>query len=102
MSTEFTASAASLAYLPPLTPNPPEGIFPTFFLGGFECSTFIWKDRQRKDYIRETAHDRHLEADYERVQALGFGVVREAIRWPVVDGGGGFYDWSTVDPVVSA
>jgi beta-glucosidase/6-phospho-beta-glucosidase/beta-galactosidase len=31
---------------------------------------------------------------------LGVGVVREAIRWPFVDLGGGRYDWSTVDAVL--
>jgi len=75
------------------------GIFPTFFLTGFECSTFVWKDRQRKDYVTLTAHDRYLEADYERMMDLGIGVVREAIRWPVVDCGGR-YDWRTVDPLL--
>jgi beta-glucosidase/6-phospho-beta-glucosidase/beta-galactosidase len=77
-----------------------EGIFHTFFMAGFECSTFIWKDRQRKDMVSVTGHDRHLEADYERVRDLGIGVVREAIRWPLVDKGRGKYDWSTVKPVV--
>ena len=36
------------------------GIFPTFFLSGFECSTFIWKDGIRKDYVQITGHDRYL------------------------------------------
>ena len=30
------------------------GIFPTFFLSGFECSTFIWKDVGRRDLVAET------------------------------------------------
>jgi beta-glucosidase/6-phospho-beta-glucosidase/beta-galactosidase len=78
------------------------GIFPTFFMAGFECSTFVWKDSQRKDYVALTGHDRHLEQDYERIEDLGIGVVREAIRWPLVDRGGGRYDWSTVDPLLEA
>ena len=45
------------------------GIFPTFFFAGFECSTFVWKDRQRKDFVTLTGHDRHLDQDYERVEA---------------------------------
>ena len=40
------------------------GLFPTFFMAGFECSTFRWKDGERKDYVSITGHDRHLEADY--------------------------------------
>jgi beta-glucosidase/6-phospho-beta-glucosidase/beta-galactosidase len=71
-------------------------------MAGFECSTFIWKDRERKDYVALTGHDRYLEEDYRRVEELGIGVVREAIRWPFVDRGGGRYDWSSVDPVLKA
>lgn len=77
-------------------------LFPTFFMAGFECSTFIWKDGGRKDYVTITGHDRHLKSDYDAVMDLGIGVVREAIRWPVVDRGNGKYDWSTVDPVIEA
>ena len=79
-----------------------EAIFPTFFMTGFECSTFVWQDRQRKDYVIATGHDRHLQADYEAAMDLGIGVVREAIRWPVVDLGHGRYDWSSVKGVQDA
>lgn len=87
---------------PQQPPNtlPDEGIFTTFFMAGFECSTFIWKDGQRKDYVALTGHDRHLRQDYSRVMDLGIGVVREAIRWPLVDQGDGRYDWSSVEPVL--
>jgi beta-glucosidase/6-phospho-beta-glucosidase/beta-galactosidase len=77
-------------------------IFPTFFMAGFECSTFIWKDGQRKDYVAITGHDRHLKQDYERVMDLGIGVVREAIRWPMVDLGHGRFDWTSVDVAIEA
>ena len=77
-------------------------IFPTFFMSGFECSTFLWKDRERKDYVAATGHDQHLAADYEAAMDLGIGVVREAIRWPMVDLGGGHYDWSSVRAVQDA
>lgn len=78
------------------------GIFPTFFMAGFECSTFLWKDGQRKDYIRLTGHDRHLPRDYDRLMDLGITVVREAVPWPFVDCGDGRYDWSRIDPIVEA
>ena len=77
-------------------------IFPTFFMAGFECSTFIWKDGKRKDYVAITGHDQHLQEDYDRVMDLGMGVVREAIRWPMVDKGGGKYDWTRVDRMIEA
>ena len=77
-------------------------IFPTFFMTGFECSTFVWKDHQRKDYVAATGHDRHLNNDFAAAMDLGIGVVREAIRWPVVDLGGGRYDWSSVEAAQAA
>lgn len=78
------------------------GIFSSFFMAGFECSTFIWKDGERKDYVALTGHDRHLRQDYRRVMDLGIGAVREAVRWPMVDRGNGQYDWSTLEPVLRA
>jgi hypothetical protein len=83
-------------------PAPGEGIFPTFFFAGFECSTFVWRDGQRKDYVSLTGHDKHVRRDYEALKDLGIGTVREAIRWPFVDQGGGKYDWSGVQPFVDA
>jgi beta-glucosidase/6-phospho-beta-glucosidase/beta-galactosidase len=80
--------------------RPDEGLFHSFFMAGFECSTFVWKDGERKDFVAVTGHDRHLERDYARLKELGIGVARESIRWPLVDKGGGRYDWSTVEPVV--
>ena len=83
-------------------PESQRSAFPTFFMGGFECSTFVWKDRERKDYVVATGHDRHLKADFAAAMDLGIGVVREAIRWPVVDRGNGEYDWSGVKAVQDA
>jgi beta-glucosidase/6-phospho-beta-glucosidase/beta-galactosidase len=73
-----------------------EAIFPTFFMAGFECSTFLWKDGRRKDFVAATGHDRHMEADLAAAMDLGIGVIREAVRWPRVDLGNGNYDWSSV------
>jgi beta-glucosidase/6-phospho-beta-glucosidase/beta-galactosidase len=79
-----------------------DAIFPTFFMAGFECSTFIWKDRERKDYVAATGHDRHLKGDLAAAMDLGIGAIREAIRWPEVDLGEGRYDWSSVEAVQDA
>lgn len=83
-------------------PQSDAAIFPTFFMAGFECSTFVWKDRERKDYVAATGHDQHLKSDFDGAMDLGIGVVREAIRWPHVDLGGGRYDWSSVKAVQDA
>lgn len=79
-----------------------DGIFPTFFLSGFECSTFIWKDQGRRDLCRETQHLSHADEDYRMLRSLGIAVAREGIPWPLVDKGGGIYDFSCIDPFLAA
>jgi hypothetical protein len=78
-----------------------EGIFPTYFLSGFECWTFRWKDRQRRDLIAETRHREHAAEDYAQLRSLGIAVSREGIPWPMVDRGGE-YDFSPIDPMLDA
>ena len=77
------------------------GIFPTFFLSGFECSTFMWKDQGRRNLVAETQHDKCVHEDYKRLRELGIAVSREGILWPLVDKNGK-YDFSTIDPMIEA
>jgi beta-glucosidase/6-phospho-beta-glucosidase/beta-galactosidase len=79
-----------------------EGIFPTFFLSGFECSTFIWKDQGRRDLCAETQHLSHADEDYRMLRSLGIAAAREGIPWPMVDKGAGTYDFSCIDPFLQA
>ena len=79
-----------------------DGIFPTFFLSGFECSTFDWKDRGRRDIAEELQHYAHADEDYALLASLGIGVAREGIPWPFVDKGDGEYDFSRIDPFLDA
>lgn len=76
------------------------GIFPTFFLSGFECSTFHWQGR-RRNLAAETQHDTHAEEDYRILHDLGIAVAREGIPWPLVDRAGQ-YDFSSLDPLIAA
>src|SRR5215212_3280249 len=84
-----------------LTMTSKAGIFPTFFISGFECSTFMWKDKKRRDLAVETQHRENAAADYEMLHSLGIAVAREGVPWPLVDHGG-TYDFSTVDPLIDA
>jgi beta-glucosidase/6-phospho-beta-glucosidase/beta-galactosidase len=79
-----------------------EGIFPTFFLSGFECSTFIWKDSGRRDLADETQHYSHADEDYAFLPSLGIAVAREGIPWPLIDRGNGDYDFSCIDGFLAA
>lgn len=77
------------------------GIFPTFFLSGFECSTFLWQDKGRRDLVAETLHREHASEDYRILRSLGIAVSREGVPWPLVDSGGE-YDFSLIDPLIEA
>jgi beta-glucosidase/6-phospho-beta-glucosidase/beta-galactosidase len=78
-----------------------ESIFPTFFLSGFECSTFVWKEEGRRDLCEETQHLGHADEDYRMLRSLGIAVAREGIPWPLVDKGG-TYDFTYIDPFLEA
>jgi beta-glucosidase/6-phospho-beta-glucosidase/beta-galactosidase len=77
------------------------GIFPTFFLSGFECSTFLWKEGRRRDLVNETQHREHALDDYRMLRGLGIAVAREGIPWPMVEQQDG-YDFSLIDPMIAA
>jgi beta-glucosidase/6-phospho-beta-glucosidase/beta-galactosidase len=78
------------------------GLFPSFFLSGFECSTFDWKSDGRRDLTRELQHDRHADEDYAMFRPLGIATAREGIPWSFVDKGNGVYDFSCLDPFLDA
>ena len=79
------------------------GIFPTFFLSGFECSTFLWgKEKKRRDLNAELQHYEHSDEDYAMFAPLGIAVAREGIPWPLVDRGNGDYDFSPIDDFLAA
>jgi beta-glucosidase/6-phospho-beta-glucosidase/beta-galactosidase len=77
-------------------------IFPTFFLSGFECSTFVWKDQGRRDLAAETRHREHAQEDYAFLRHLGIGVAREGAPWPLIHRGRGRYDFAPIEPLIEA
>jgi hypothetical protein len=77
-------------------------LFSSYFLGGFECTTGFNRDGDWIDLIDETGHLRHAGGDYRRLSAVGIRAVREGIRWPLVDKGRGFFDFSSVESLVRA
>jgi beta-glucosidase/6-phospho-beta-glucosidase/beta-galactosidase len=77
------------------------GIFPTFFMSGFECSSFCWKEQGRRNLALETRHHEKADEDYAFLASVGIGVAREGICWPEVDSGKG-YDFSSVDAYLEA
>ncbi len=73
-----------------------------FFGGGFECSTFRRRSGLRLDLIASTAHDRFAQLDYERLARQRLKWAREGVRWHLVEGVPGRYDFSSVLPIVRA
>jgi hypothetical protein len=78
-------------------------LFPSFFVGGFECSTHLrHSDRKRLDLARSTKHERFVREDYERLHEVGISTARDGVPWYRVDSGGAAYDWSDVVPMIRA
>jgi hypothetical protein len=54
-------------------------MFPTFFLAGFECSSFVWRDVGRRDLSAELQHYEHADQDYAMLGRIEIAVAREGI-----------------------
>lgn len=76
--------------------------FESFFMGGFECSSHRRRDGVRLDLIRATAHDKHVLRDYRQLKDLGFGTIRDGLRWHLVGRNPDKYDWSSWLPMLDA
>lgn len=81
---------------------PGQKILKTFFGGGFECSTHKRRSGQRLDLVAATKHDRFAHLDYRRLREQGLRVAREGVRWHLVEGSPGKYDFCSVLPIVQA
>ncbi len=80
-----------------------KGLFQSFFMGGFECSTHRRHiDGKRLDMIAATAHDRFVVEDYERLRTFGMTVARDGIRWHLIEKTPYNYDFSSVLPMIRA
>lgn len=77
-------------------------MFKTFFLGGYESTTAYNRECEWIDLIDDTWHHVHAREDYALLRGVDIGAARDAIRWPLVDLGGGRYDFSSVDPLIEA
>jgi hypothetical protein len=77
-------------------------MFKSFFFAGFECATGYNARGEWIDQVAATHHDKHADKDYGRLREVGIFAAREAIRWPLVDRGGGRYDFSSAEPFFEA
>lgn len=77
-------------------------LFPSFFSGGFECSTFKRRSGQRMDFIDATRHDHFARQDYLRLKQQGIRLAREGVRWHLIEKRPGHYDFSSVERLARA
>lgn len=79
-----------------------KGLFESFFLGGFECSTHRLKSGRRLDEIDATRHDQFAIDDYSRLQSQGIRTARDGLRWHLIERTPQEYDFSSLLPMVRA
>lgn len=77
-------------------------IFNSFFMGGFESACHRRRDGVQIDVQAATHHDLHCAEDYQLLQTAGMRVVRDALRWHVIESSPQHYDWSSFLPLLRA
>lgn len=88
-------------------PAGPSGLFRSFLMGGFECSSHRLRPRdgetigRRLDMIAAIEHDRFAAQDYRQLGGLGIRTVRDGFRWHLIDKDGRF-DWASIMPMLDA
>lgn len=80
----------------------PESPFDSFFMGGFDCATQRRRDGARVDSLIWQKHDRYAATDYPAMRAHGLMTARDGLRWHLIEGRRGEYDWSSWRPMLRA
>jgi beta-glucosidase/6-phospho-beta-glucosidase/beta-galactosidase len=78
------------------------GLFKSFFLGGFECSTHRLHSGRRLDVVHSTRHDELAANDYRLLQQFGIKTARDALRWHLIEQTPGTYDFSSATAMLRA
>ena len=74
-----------------------KGIFNSYLMGGFECSTHRMHRGKRLDMVAATRHDELAEADYERLLSIGMKTARDGARWHLIEPEPYKYDFSSLE-----
>ena len=90
-----------MANLVPAGASRPKPLFPSFFLGGFECSSPLNFDRRRVDELVLTGHDSQVRDDYRLLNRAGIFAARDGVRWNLVDDNGRL-DFASAIPFLEA
>jgi len=79
-----------------------EALFPSFFMGGFECASHQLLLGPRLDLTAATRHDQFVIKDYQRLHEHGIYVARDGIRWHLIEPSPYRYDFSSALPMLRA
>src|SRR5436190_22577954 len=85
-----------------MQPSAAMGLFRSFFVGGFECSTHRLRSGKRLDLIRSTRHDEFAAADYRLLQRHGILTARDGLRWTLIEAAPGHWDFSSATGMFKA
>jgi hypothetical protein len=78
------------------------GIFKSFLLGGFECSTHRLPSGRRLDLIHSTRHDELAARDYRLLQQYRILTARDGLRWHLIESTPGVYDFASATRMIEA
>lgn len=73
----------------------------SFWMAGFEGASHINSSGKRLDMVHSTHHDLLVDSDYAMLCEVGIQVVRESVRWHLIERGGRF-DFSSLAPMLRA
>ena len=79
-----------------------DGLFRSFILGGFECSTHRLKNGKRLDLLNSTRHDELTANDYRLLQRHGILTARDGLRWHLIESSPRKYDFSSAIGMLKA
>src|SRR3954469_23726850 len=78
------------------------GLFRSFIIGGFECSTHRLRNGRRLDLVHSTRHDEFAASDYRLLQSHGILTARDGLRWTLIERSPGVYDFSSAVSMLAA
>ncbi|MEE5114701.1 family 1 glycosylhydrolase [Pseudomonas alliivorans] len=78
------------------------GLFKSFFMGGFECSTHRRRDGKRLDLLYSTGHAQWPGKDFVAMENCAIRTVRSGLRWHLIETRPGVYDWGSLLPMLRA
>lgn len=77
-------------------------MFRSFWIAGYESATHRNTRGDRLDMIAGVQHDAKVCEDYKLLRSVGIETARDAVRWHLIDKGGGQYDFSSFQPMLKA